>query len=74
MAVEADGRIKLIDCAIARFPEGEAPGKGVKPTTIRSENAYLTLDNAARSVTDLASRKILSVELAGGVSLSLDGQ
>jgi len=74
MAVEADGRVKLSDCCIARFPTGETAGAGVRPTTIRSEYASFKLDGAVRSVTDLASRKILSIELAAGVSMRLDGQ
>jgi hypothetical protein len=73
VAIEPDGRVRFTDCAIARFPRGEA-GKGVKPTTIRSEYASFMPDRAVRSITELGSRKILAVELAGGVSVTLDGQ
>jgi hypothetical protein len=71
LAVEADGRVKVSDCAIARFPTGETAGARVRPTTIRSEHAYFKLDGAIRSVADLATCKILSVELAGGESVRL---
>jgi hypothetical protein len=68
ITVAPDGRVRLNDCTIARYR------KGGKPTTIQSEYAYFTLDGVVRSITDLARRRILAVELAGGVSMTLDGQ
>jgi hypothetical protein len=72
--VEPDGRIKLSDCAIAQFPRQDAGGKTIRPTTIRSEYAYLRYDVPVRSLVDLVSRKILAVELPGGATMSLGGQ
>jgi hypothetical protein len=72
IAVAHDGRVRLDDCVIARFlREG---GKWGKPTTIRSVYAHFTLDGPVRSITDLANRRILAVELAGGVHMTIDGQ
>jgi hypothetical protein len=72
--VEPDGRIKLSDCAIAQFPRQDAGGMTIRPTTIRSEYAYLKYDGPVRSMGDLASRKILAVELPGGATMSLGSQ
>jgi hypothetical protein len=71
MSVEADGRIKFTDCAIAHFPGSEG-GRAARPTAIRSAHAYFRLDRPAASLADLGDRKVLAVELAGGVRLLLE--
>lgn len=65
-----DGRIKLSWCAFARFPE--KAHADAAPTTIRCESACLELDRPISSLClfALGTRKIVSVELAGGVNLS----
>jgi hypothetical protein len=72
--VEPDGRIKLSNCAIAQFPRQDAGGKTIRPTTIRSEYAYLKYDGPVRSIVDLVIRKILAVELPGGATMKLGGE
>jgi hypothetical protein len=71
LSITADGRAKLGPCALARF----AGGKGGRPslqTAVRSRYALVEMDRPVSSFSDLASGKIVSVKLAGGVRLTLD--
>jgi hypothetical protein len=71
VSVTADGRVKLGPCALARF----AGGKGGLPslqTALRSRYALVEMDRPVSSFSDLARGKIVSVQLAGGVRLTLD--
>jgi hypothetical protein len=63
-AVEADGRIRLEDCALARFD-----ADGSKVTAIRSPQAFITLEDPVRSVRDLGAARIRVVEFADGVRM-----
>jgi hypothetical protein len=67
---EADGKVKLTGCAIARFPATTESAKVSRPTTIRCQFARIKLDRPAHSIEELLHRKIVSVELSGGVRLS----
>jgi hypothetical protein len=73
VAFEADGRVKLADCAIVRYGK-DGDGKLRQATTIRSERAHFRLARPARSFSDLSRFKILAIDLAGGVSLKIDAQ
>jgi hypothetical protein len=69
--IQADGHIRCEDCAVARLPaapEGARPGSA---TAIRSEQAVFQLDKPIRSITDLATGTILSVDFGNGVRMNL---
>jgi RNA polymerase sigma factor (sigma-70 family) len=71
-SLEADGRVKLTDCAVARMGKGIDPAKPWRATTMRSEFVLLRLDQPVRNVADLCSRRVVTAELAGGVRVSFD--
>jgi hypothetical protein len=67
-----DGRVRLTDCAVARFP---AAGDGAaRPTTARSPRADLTFDAPVRRLTDLSGRKVVSADLGAGVRLEFEAR
>ncbi len=70
--IEADGRVRVEDCAIARFQPPMGSAKALQPTTIRCQYAIITLDRPAICYTDMACRKIVSIELSGGVRLAFE--
>ncbi len=70
VSIEADGRVKLTDCALARFGKAADPTNPRRATTLRSEYVLLEVDQPIRTMTELGSRRILSAELAGGVQVN----
>ncbi|HTU16826.1 MAG TPA: hypothetical protein VMG10_02085 [Gemmataceae bacterium] len=70
--IEADGKVKLVGCAIARFQASKKPGKASPPTVIRCQFARIKLDRPAHSTDKLLRGKIVSVELSGGVRLRFE--
>lgn len=69
-SIERDGRLKLFPCFIARFQEANSASSGSRPTSIRSPVAFVTLDEPLRALSDLGNRKIISVDLEGGLRLT----
>ncbi len=70
VTIEPDGRIKLTDCAVARFGEGADPARPGRLTTMRSTQVTLALDKPINGLTDLGDRRVLSAELAGGIRMT----
>jgi hypothetical protein len=74
MTLEADGRVKLVGCAIARFQAPKGASKEALPTTIRCQFAHIKLDRPIHTLTpsELSGRKIVSVELSGGIHFTFE--
>jgi hypothetical protein len=73
MILEADGRVKLVGCAIARSQAPKESGEPSLPTTIRCQFALIKFDRPVHSFSPAEFRhKIVSVELSGGVHLTFD--
>jgi hypothetical protein len=64
-----DGRVGLTDFAMAWVGKGDSKSP---VTAVRSAHAVLTLDKPIARFHEVGSRKILSIELANGVRLTLD--
>jgi hypothetical protein len=67
-----DGRVRLTDCAIARFARGGDAGKAVPVTAVRAPEALIRLDKPIGKFADLGARTIMSVDLTGGVRLTFE--
>ncbi|HYT93150.1 MAG TPA: hypothetical protein VEL76_30815 [Gemmataceae bacterium] len=71
---EADGRLRLSPCSIARFGNQKGTTDTPVVTTLRSQHAYLTLDRPLGSFDDLGSCELLTIELTGGMRLIVEAQ
>jgi hypothetical protein len=67
-----DGRVRMTDCAIACFAKGGDAGKASPVTAVRAPEALIRLDKPVTNFADLGARKILSVDLPGGVRLTFE--
>jgi len=72
--IEEDGRLKFTPCSIALFSAGDGDATAPPITTIRSVSAFLQLDRPINTLWALGDRKIVSVELAGGMRVVLNKQ
>ena len=70
--IEPDGRLKFTPFSIAYIGKDDGKSRPTEITTLRSKFARITLDRPFKSLTDLDSRKIVAIELAGGMRLVLD--
>jgi len=70
--LEPDGRVKLTRCSIALFATGGGGADAPPITTIRSDSAFLKLDRPINWLHELGKRKIVSVEVAGGLHVTVD--
>jgi hypothetical protein len=66
--VSEDRRIMLTDFAMAWVGKGDDE----VPTALRSSAAVITLDRPIEKFEEFGTRKIVSIELAGGVRITLD--
>lgn len=71
MDIEADGRVKLSPFSAALFPKNRVEGKHPEINVVQCEVAFLTLDRAVSSLTELSNRKIVGVELKGNRGVTL---
>jgi hypothetical protein len=72
ISFDADGKVKLVGCGIIRFQAPKGSGKALQPTAIRCESARVTFDRPIHTDSDLGLGKFVSIELSGGVRLSLE--
>jgi hypothetical protein len=72
MTIESDGKIKCAQCSLARF-SGKATDKEARQlTAIQSEWALLTLDGQVERISDLGTRRIISIEFPGGTRMNFE--
>lgn len=60
---QEDGRVKLAPFSAAMFPKAKGPSAYPEINTVQCDVALLTLDRPVASVTELANRKVIAVEL-----------
>jgi len=63
MDIEPDGRVKLSPFSAALFPKTRSETKFPEINVVQCEIAYLTLDRAVTSLTELNNRRIVGIEL-----------
>ncbi|GEM_PF-288806 len=70
--IEDDGRVKLAPFSVALFPKKKGdPAAHPEVNTIRCEVAYLTLDRPIANLTEMASRRIIGIELRGADGVTI---
>jgi hypothetical protein len=67
--LEEDGRIKCWPCSIVRFSDDATTA-----TTVRTPFAYFSFDPPIASISDMRTSKLVAIECANGVRITLDNQ
>jgi uncharacterized protein (TIGR03067 family) len=69
-SVEADGRVKLTPCRMVFYHPNPDDAQGLDLRTIRAKEAHLIFEGPVRTVDEMGRRKLLGVDLPGGVHIS----
>jgi hypothetical protein len=72
VSFEKDGQVTFTPGSIARFDKERGGRDRPGITILRSSRARLILDRPITSPTELGDRKILAIELSGGLRVVLD--
>jgi lipopolysaccharide export system protein LptA len=67
--IQPDGRVKLWPFSIALFSKDKKDGNFPEINTLRSAEAYLTLDQPISHPFEASSRKIIGAELRGDINI-----
>jgi RNA polymerase sigma factor (sigma-70 family) len=71
VTIQPDGHIRFEDCAVARLPVAQEGAKPGSATAVRSDQAVFQLDKPIRTIADLGSGTILTVDFGNGVRMNL---
>jgi lipopolysaccharide export system protein LptA len=67
MVIMPDGRLQLTPFSLAIFGKERGAGQFPEINTVRSQEAYLTLDKPVNNITEIGGRKIIGGELRGDI-------